>query len=119
MLPAAHRLTSGSDIRRTVRSGRRGSGETLVVHAMSWSDPGSDITVTHPARAAFVVGKKVGPSVVRHRVQRRLRHLMRPRIAALPPGTDLVVRAQASAAHASSAQLAVDLDRALRKAGLA
>jgi len=71
-----------------------------------------------PARAGLVVGRGVGPAVVRHRVSRRLRHLLRPRLEALPPGTDLVIRAQAAAADATSAELGEDLDAALARLGL-
>jgi ribonuclease P protein component len=62
----------------------------------------------------FVVSKAVGGSVVRHRVARRLRHLLRDRLDQFPAGTRLVVRALPRSATASSARLAADLDRALR-----
>lgn len=65
-------------------------------------------------RVGFVVSKAVGGSVVRHRVARRLRHVMRDRLGQLPPGTRLVVRALPKAAAADSAQLGADVDRALR-----
>ncbi len=64
----------------------------------------------------FVVSRAVGGSVVRHGVTRRLRHLMRDRIGALPPGSALVVRALPAAATASSDALAHDLDAALERA---
>jgi ribonuclease P protein component len=48
-------------------------------------------------------------------VQRRLRHLLRDRLDVLAPATLVVVRALAPAAGASSAELAADLDSALRK----
>ncbi len=64
----------------------------------------------------FVVSRAVGGSVVRHGVARRLRHLMRDRIGALPPGSALVVRALPAAATASSDALAQDLDAALERA---
>jgi ribonuclease P protein component len=67
-------------------------------------------------RAGFVVSKAVGGSVVRHRVTRRLRHLVQPHLADLPIGTRLVVRALPPAATASSAELAEDLDAGLRAA---
>jgi ribonuclease P protein component len=67
-------------------------------------------------RAGFVVSRAVGGSVVRHRVTRRLRHLVAPRLADLPPGARLVVRALPPAAGASSAELAEDLDSGLRAA---
>jgi ribonuclease P protein component len=62
------------------------------------------------------VSKAVGNSVVRHRVARRLRHLMAPRLSELPAGTDVVVRALPAASTASSGALAADLDGALRSA---
>jgi ribonuclease P protein component len=67
-------------------------------------------------RAGFVVSKAVGGSVVRHRVTRRLRHVVQPRLADLPAGARLVVRALPPAATASSAELADDLDAGLRTA---
>ena len=66
--------------------------------------------------AGFVVSRSVGPSVVRHRVQRKLRHLVASRIGLLPSGSTVVVRAQPESAEATSAELASDLDRALAKA---
>lgn len=66
--------------------------------------------------AGFVVNKAVGGSVVRHRVARRLRHLVAPRLAELPSGARVVVRALPPAATASSAELAEDLDSGLRSA---
>ena len=73
----------------------------------------------HPTRVGFVVSKAVGGSVVRHRTQRRLRHLAAHRWPSLPPeGGLLIVRALPSAADASSAELAADLDKGLRRLGL-
>jgi ribonuclease P protein component len=73
-----------------------------------------------PPRAGFVVSTKVGNSVVRHRVTRRLRPLVRERLGELAPGTEVVVRALPSAAEATSAELGADLKSglaaALRKA---
>ena len=66
-----------------------------------------------------MVGRTVGNSVVRHRVIRRLRHLVRDRLALLPAGSLLVVRALPPAALASSADLGRDLDSAFAKLGLA
>ena len=65
--------------------------------------------------AGLVVSKAVGGSVVRHRVARRLRHLLATRLPALPAGTRLVVRAAPAAATATSADLGADLDRALAR----
>lgn len=67
-------------------------------------------------RAGFVVSKAVGNAVVRHRVSRRLRHLVAERLDTLPPGAALVVRALPPARDASSGELGADLDSALRAA---
>lgn len=70
--------------------------------------PGDD-----PARVGFVVSRSVGGAVVRATVKRRLRHLCAARLADLPDGSLLVVRARAAAAHADSAALSRDVSSAL------
>lgn len=119
MLPSTARLRRSQDFAETVRRGTRAGRPLLVVHldlgsasdaAAQRSRPGD-----HP-RAGFVVSKAVGGSVVRHAVVRRLRHLVRPRLATLPAGSRLVVRALPDAATASSELLAADLDAALERA---
>jgi ribonuclease P protein component len=97
-----------------VRHGRRAGRSTLVAHYLA-PGPAGD----RPARAGFVVGRTVGNSVVRHRTVRRLRHLVRDRLALLPPGARLVVRALPPAATADSAALSRDLDAALTRLRLA
>lgn len=69
-------------------------------------------------RVGFVVSKSVGNAVVRHRVARRLRHLVRDRLGALPEGADLVVRALPPSASATSGELGNDLDASLRRLGM-
>jgi ribonuclease P protein component len=69
-----------------------------------------------PARAGFVVSKAVGGAVVRNVVRRRLRHLVRDRMADLPAGSTLVVRALPAAADLPYDRLAADLDAALAAA---
>lgn len=108
MLPTAARLRTPGDFQRVTRSGRRGAATTLVVHVGAGADA--------PARAGFVVSKKVGNSVVRHRVMRRLRAIVAARLAGLPNGTELVIRALPAAADATSAVLDADFSRALRRA---
>ncbi len=110
MLPVAARLTSSDSFRRCVREGRRAGSRTLVLHLA-----GPDLSVADQgeARVGFVVGKTVGAAVVRNRVRRRLRHLVRDRLAELPPASTLVVRALAGADDASYAELREDLARCL------
>jgi ribonuclease P protein component len=79
-----------------------------VVHANQ-----TDARAGHPPRVGFVVSKAVGTAVVRNRTKRRLRALMASRVGTIPPGTDVVVRANPVAVQASSSEIAVDLDRLL------
>lgn len=112
MLPPAHRLRASTDFTAVVRQGRRAGRLTLTVHLVA---PAAGDGDTRPARAGLVVSKAVGGSVVRHRVARRLRHLLRPHVESLPAGTRLVVRAAPAAATASSSVLAADLAAALQR----
>lgn len=102
----------GDDVRLVSRRGRRGGSDTLVVHLLV---PGGGPAVG-PARIGFAVGRSVGNSVLRHRVQRRLRHLCRDRLAQLPPGSRMVVRALPPAGSATYQELGTDLDRCLQRA---
>ncbi|MGH3844285.1 MAG: ribonuclease P protein component, partial [Pseudonocardiaceae bacterium] len=110
MLPVATRLNRREDFATAVRRGRRAACGSVVVHLAQPSHLAQSGALDSPPRVGFVVGRPVGGSVVRHRVQRRLRHLMRARLAALPLGGLVVVRALPAAADASSATLGGDLD---------
>jgi ribonuclease P protein component len=57
----------------------------------------------------------VGNAVMRNAVRRRLRQLSRERLAQLPPGAEVVVRALPAAAAATYADLGADLDRCLQR----
>jgi ribonuclease P protein component len=105
MLPASARLTRRNEFSTVTRRGRRLGVDLLVVHVLD-GQPGA-------TRVGFVVGRSIGGAVVRNRVQRRLRHLMRTRLAGLPAGTWVVVRALPAAADADSQGLGAELDRAL------
>ncbi|WP_431974604.1 ribonuclease P protein component [Micromonospora haikouensis] len=129
MLAAAQRLRRSSDFAAAVRAGRRAGRGVLVVHLTLPGTPGTSTDVSpKPARttaaehtsaatrAGFVVSKAVGPAVVRNVVRRRLRHLVRERLTALPEGSTLVVRALPAAAEASYSRLGADLDAAIATA---
>jgi ribonuclease P protein component len=111
VLTAGSRLTRRDEFATAVRRGRRVGRPHLVVHLhVPVGDP--DPADSAP-RAGFVVSRAVGGSVVRHRVTRRLRHLVRDRLGDLPAGSRLVVRALPAASTASSSALADDLDSGL------
>lgn len=118
MLPAGNRLRRAPDFAAAVRGGRRSGRNSLVLHLRSASgatpEAGSD-AVDNPARVGLVVGKTVGPAVVRNQVKRRLRALLRSRLDRLPAGSVLVVRALPPAGAARSSALAADLDAGLAR----
>ena len=103
-------MRHSSDFAVTVRQGRRARRGTVVVHQLITPDADT-------SRVGFVVSKAVGTSVVRHRVTRRLRHIVRDRLAELPEHSRTVVRALAEAASVDSTTLAADLDAALARVG--
>lgn len=116
MLPREHRLTRSVDFRTTVRAGERAGTRSLVVHARTVrAAPGAAPDSLEATQVGLVVSKSVGSAVTRNRVKRRLRHLLRSRLASLPAGTVLVVRALPPAGRAGSAELGADLDSALRR----
>ncbi|EWM66802.1 MULTISPECIES: ribonuclease P protein component [Micromonospora] len=128
MLAAAQRLRRSSDFAAAVRGGRRVGRGAVVVHLTIPEPIGTTATpspepartsgaeTSAPSRAGFVVSKAVGGAVVRNKVRRRLRHLVRERLAELPAGTTLVVRALPAAADATYTRLGADLDAALAAA---
>ena len=128
MLAAAQRLRRSSDFAAAVRGGRRVGRGAVVVHLTLPQPTGTTATtlpeparttgaeISAPSRAGFVVSKAVGTAVVRNKVRRRLRHLVRERLAELPAGSTLVVRALPAAAETSYARLGADLDAALAAA---
>jgi ribonuclease P protein component len=113
MLAAAQRVRRRADFADTVRAGRRAGRGAVVVHV---TVPATPPTEPAPVRAGFVVSKAIGGAVQRNRVRRRLRHLARERLATLPAGSALVIRALPGAADRPYAQLGADLDGALAAA---
>lgn len=106
MLPPRHRLTHRADFAATIRGRgtvRRGS-RLLVVHARPADAPRTDAR-DEVSRVGLVVSKAVGNAVTRTRVKRRLRAQMALLLPTLQVGTDVVIRANPPAAHATSQEL--------------
>ena len=114
MLPERQRLRTGRDYSAVMRSGRRVGRSALVVHHVR---PEPSIDRSGP-RFGLIVSTAVGNAVVRHRVSRRLRHVLAEVAGAVDPRADIVVRALPPAATATSAELARQIDAALRRADL-
>ena len=124
MLAADRRLRRRDEFTSAIRTGRRVGRGGVVIHlavppaeaiASPALDPASPID-RREARAGFIVPKAVGTAVVRNRVRRRLRHLVRDRLDALPAGTDLVIRVLPEATGRTYGQLGADLDAAVAAA---
>jgi ribonuclease P protein component len=109
MVPTSRRLHSRADFARASRQGRRVGGRYVVVSVAVTAD-------SWPAKVGFAVSRRVGGSVTRNLVTRRLRHLTRPMLDELPTGTLVLVRALPAAAGARFRELEADVARALHTA---
>ncbi|MEY9214427.1 ribonuclease P protein component [Thermobifida halotolerans] len=113
MLSPRNRMRRSADFDLTMRKGRRAGRDALTVVLFVPRQHRDERDEAQPPRVGFIVSKAVGGAVVRKRVQRRLRHLMRDRIASLSAGSLLVVRAKPASALLGYDALATQLDSAL------
>lgn len=107
MLSAHARLRRSSDIATVLRRGSRHSSELIVLHVLREAGDSTHV--------AFAVGKNVGNSVVRHRVTRRLRHVVQDALPTLPPGSHVVVRAMPACGAATFPELRASMTTAVAK----
>lgn len=120
MLSAQFRLRDRTLLASTVKRGTRAGRRYVVVHFL----PADKVKDTANAeqttpRVAFAVSRSVGGSVVRHRVTRRLRHVVSDLVGDMPAGCTMVIRALPAAANATSADLADDLRALLPRLAVA
>ena len=108
MLSASQRLRKSSEISAVLRAGSRHSSKLVVLHVATTANPDT--------RVAFAVNKKVGNSVVRHRLTRQLRHSMSLHVNRFPTGSQIVVRALPGAGSAKFSELCENVDFAVSKA---
>jgi ribonuclease P protein component len=87
------RLRSPRDFQRVRAQGKRVSGGLLSLGYVAQAEPGW-------TRFGLSVSRRVGGAVVRNRVKRRLREIVRRKLADIAPGFDLVITARAGAADA-------------------
>ena len=112
MLAAQARLRSAKAIAHTIKYGKRHASAHVVLHF--WTNPEA---LENQAAIGFSVSKKVGNSVVRHLITRRLRHIVAPLLASLPAGSQLVIRANPSSATACFQELQQSVEQVFAKAG--
>ena len=104
------RLTRAEDFKRVRRDGKSHAGPLVVLITLAKQTSG--------ARVGVVAGRTVGNSVQRNRAKRLLREAMRPLLADLPPGWDLVLVARPPLVTASLDQTRAALNSLLHRAGL-
>ena len=103
-------MVNPADFRLAIRSGSRAGQQRLIVHCRTDEDSDSRLV-------GFVVPKReIKRANGRNRVKRQLRHLMRDRVADLPDGARVVVRASRKALGVPSKELGEHLDRVMARA---
>ncbi len=99
MLPKNARITTPADFSRITKSGIRATTESFVGYLYIQPAPKDP-----QSRAGLIVGKSAGGSVQRHRLSRKLRHLIAPELSKFPEGSLLVIRALAQKSDAASTE---------------
>ncbi len=103
-------MVDPADFTAAIRHGARAGDPLVVVHVRADEERNSRLV-------GFVVPKReIKRANGRNRVKRQLRHLMRERVADLPEGTRLVVRASSKALGVPSKELGTHLDRVMERA---
>jgi ribonuclease P protein component len=101
VLPAQNRMRRSTEFDATVKHGIRVVQPDLVIYARR----GSDGAEAEGPRIGLIVSRAVGSAVERHRVARRLRHVVRGVLAELDGRDRVVIRALAGSRGAPSAVL--------------
>jgi ribonuclease P protein component len=103
------RLKRRTDFRAAAQAGARAPAKAFVLQALRRED-------TDAVRIGFTVSKQVGNAVKRNRVRRRLRELVRLKPeTAFAPGHDYVLIGRQAALALPFADMARELDGALRR----
>jgi ribonuclease P protein component len=108
-------MTRSSEFDAAVKHGVRAVQPDMVIHArrgIGEDNCGDDIT---GPRVGLIIAKSVGSAVERHRVARRLRHVVRTLLDDLGRSEQVVIRALPSSRQAPSARLEPQLRTGLRR----
>lgn len=112
MLSARNRMRRSTEFDATVKRGVRAVQPDVIVHVRRSDDPNEE----DGPRVGLIVGKAVGSAVERHRVSRRLRHVVRAMLPDLRHSDQLVLRALPGSRNVSSARLEQQVRSGLRRA---
>jgi len=104
------RLTSATDFKRVRRSGKSYAHPFVVLI----SAPNTLGT----SRFGISAGRSVGNAVYRNKAKRQLREIIRPLIAAVPSGWDIVILARRPLSEAAYSDLDAAVQQLLSKAGI-
>ena len=106
-------------MQRIYRLTQRGSFSYIYNHGISRTTTRLSIykVPAHNIKVGIVVGKKVGNSVVRSRVKRRIGERFRLLIPNIDPKNNFVIVARSACAEATSEEINNDLIYALKKLG--
>lgn len=110
MLPDRHRLRRNADIRRVHREGRRWRHPLLILFA---GPNNQDVS-----RFAISVSRRIGKAVVRNRCRRRVREIIRRRLADVEPGWDCLLVARPDLPAAAFDEIEAALEQLFRRAGI-
>ena len=107
-------------MQRIYRLTQRGSFSYIYNHGISRTTTRLSIykVPAHNIKVGIVVGKKVGNSVVRSRVKRRIGERFRLLIPEIDPKNNFVIVARSACAEATSEEINTDLIYALKKLGV-
>ena len=108
-------MTRSTEFDATVKHGMRAVQPDMVIHArrrIGRDDCGDDIT---GPRVGLIIAKSVGSAVERHRVARRLRHVVRTLLGDLDRSEQVVIRALPGSRQATSARLESQVRTGLRR----
>ena len=111
MLDKRHRLTAEKDFARLFAKGRAFQGRGVTVKAVRSRSEGP--------RIGFVVSTKVAKrAVVRNTIKRRMREIVRKRLAKLIGGVDIAFLARSESVTMSFQDLETSIEAVLTKSGL-
>lgn len=110
MLPERHRLRRNADIRRAHRDGRRWHHPLLILFVSANNQEAS--------RFAISVSRRIGKAVVRNRCRRRVREVIRHRLADIEPGRDCLLVARVGLSAASFEEIEAAIEQLFSRAGI-